>query len=657
MNILIYSHSSSFGGGENALKNLVSLLLENHSVDIIFPNTEGHLLEHFLSMKLPCYHYPYTHAVPNLSDTLTNYSEEKIARAFETLGLDKKKFDCVISNTTVLLEGIFASKYLNIPHITYAHEYLDDPNLEPSCFSPKRYLSFITNESTKLLACSSFLKEILGAQDKTEVLYPFSFEDKVEHSLVDSDITDIIVIGTRSIRKNMHFAVTVQKALKLRGRNVRIHFIGNDNTGSDILHKTIKNHQGPVEFHNMTLDPYFIKGKKVINLITALTEPFGLTIVESMQRSIPVVASKSGGPQELLKEDFLYDVNDVDGCVRALERVIDDYENACIYSSNRYTQLQKKNSQSNQIKVVNKLLKNAVNTYKGNNFVDPILQQHNLFSIVSSPLINEKFVINNIAELTNNNVEELTKIVEQERKNGMPTVKQDIDKYDIVPFGYSKSYDEMYKTGVNLAIKLVPFITNKNKILMLSSILLYLLAFNETKEKLKILSIGDGLGVDSIKLTQCGFDVDYMDYDASLMTEIAKANAKGTNLKFVKEIKKKYDVVICLEVIEHVPDIFSFIETLNDAIKPNGLLFISECFDGIRDFWPSHLLANEKYASSLFLLLLPYFELVGFNRNPYGKPYIFSKRSGKILPKDIDVALSNRTAMIELFNSKIKLGI
>lgn len=655
MNILIYSHSSSFGGGENALKNLVSVLSENHSVSIIFPEPKGHLVDYFLAQNISCYQYPFTHAVPNLASTLVNYSETRISESLRALGLDAQKFDCVISNTVVLLEGIFASKYLGIPHITYAHEYLDDPNLEPVCFTSNRYLKIITNESHQLLTCSSFLKDTLGDSAKTEVLYPFNFSDPIEFSLSESDTTDVLVIGTRSIRKNMHFAVTVQKALRLRGRNVKMHFIGTDNTGSTLLQQTIANRNELVELHQPTLDPYFIKDRKVVTLITALTEPFGLTIVESMQRGIPVVSSKSGGPQELLKDSYLYEVNDLDGCVRSLENIIDNYNSSCAYSRTRYSQLQKKNSRASQIKVIDKVLKNAIKNYSNNQFIDPLLNNLESFkTIIQSSSQDE--IISNIAIASSKSLDEVKKQLVLEQANHGASVLSDIHHYDVVPFAHSSKLDSLYKQGTGLAVELTATATDPNKKLMLVNILLKLLEFKETNPKMKILALGDGLGIDSASLVNCGFDVDYMDYDASTMTDIAKLNSSH-KLKFVTEIKKKYDAVICLEVIEHVPDIFSFIEVLNNALKSNGLLIISECFDGVRDCWPTHLADNEQYASSLFLLLLPYFELVDYSTIPFGKPYVFSKRNKPVLPKDIAKALSNRTTMIELLNSKIRLGI
>jgi glycosyltransferase involved in cell wall biosynthesis len=48
------------------------------------------------------------------------------------------------------------------------------------------------------------------------------------------------------------------------------------------------------------------------------SEPYGLTITKSLQRGMPVVSSRSGGPSELLSNAWLNEVDDLDGCVRIL---------------------------------------------------------------------------------------------------------------------------------------------------------------------------------------------------------------------------------------------------------------------------------------------------------------------------------------------------
>ena len=57
-------------------------------------------------------------------------------------------------------------------------------------------------------------------------------------------------------------------------------------------------------------------------------------------------------------------------------------------------------------------------------------------------------------------------------------------------------------------------------------------------------------------------------------------NESGLNISYLnkkpEEIKeKKFDVILCMEIIEHVDDVNFFIESCVNLIKPNGLIFFA----------------------------------------------------------------------------------
>jgi 2-polyprenyl-3-methyl-5-hydroxy-6-metoxy-1,4-benzoquinol methylase len=151
----------------------------------------------------------------------------------------------------------------------------------------------------------------------------------------------------------------------------------------------------------------------------------------------------------------------------------------------------------------------------------------------------------------------------------------------------------------------------------------------------KILCLGDGLGVDSITLASCGFDVHYVDFSDSLMRDCADLNFEKAqknhntelNISTLSAPVAPYDVVISLEVIEHTPSPKEFLSYISSNLNAGGLLFISECFDGIYDRWPTHLYLNEEYSSTLPVLAAPFFKLEDINSLPFGKPYLFSKNA------------------------------
>lgn len=100
---------------------------------------------------------------------------------------------------------------------------------------------------------------------------------------------------------------------------------------------------------------------------------------------------------------------------------------------------------------------------------------------------------------------------------------------------------------------------------------------------LSILDIGCGGGLIAEPFHNMGGDVLGIDA-SSINVEIAKTHAQQNNLNItylastaedlVKE-NKQFDVVLALEIIEHVNDVELFVKSCASLVKPNGLLFIS----------------------------------------------------------------------------------
>ena len=98
----------------------------------------------------------------------------------------------------------------------------------------------------------------------------------------------------------------------------------------------------------------------------------------------------------------------------------------------------------------------------------------------------------------------------------------------------------------------------------------------------KILDIGCGGGLVSEGLSKIGATVTGIDFIKENIN-VAKMHAKKNNLKinyFVKDFEKdkitsKYDVIIILEVLEHLNNWEKFVKKIKLSLKKNGTLIIS----------------------------------------------------------------------------------
>lgn len=100
----------------------------------------------------------------------------------------------------------------------------------------------------------------------------------------------------------------------------------------------------------------------------------------------------------------------------------------------------------------------------------------------------------------------------------------------------------------------------------------------------KVLDVGCGGGILSEGMAKRGATVTGIDMgDAPLsVAKLHKLESqvdveyfKSTAEDFVAEHAGKYDIVTCLEMIEHVPDPSSVIKACRSLVKPNGYVFFS----------------------------------------------------------------------------------
>ena len=100
---------------------------------------------------------------------------------------------------------------------------------------------------------------------------------------------------------------------------------------------------------------------------------------------------------------------------------------------------------------------------------------------------------------------------------------------------------------------------------------------------LDLLDIGCGGGLLSEPMARLGATVTGIDAaDRNIATAALHAGGQGLDIDYrattaesLAEAGKQYDVVLALEIVEHVADVELFLRTCGELVKPGGLLFLS----------------------------------------------------------------------------------
>ena len=109
----------------------------------------------------------------------------------------------------------------------------------------------------------------------------------------------------------------------------------------------------------------------------------------------------------------------------------------------------------------------------------------------------------------------------------------------------------------------------------------------------KLLDVGCGGGILSESLANEGADVTGID-QGDRVIKIAKLHAKESGIKvkykhiniedFYKNTDERFDVITCLEMLEHVPDPNSIINTCSKLLMPGGKIYFSTINKNLKAF-------------------------------------------------------------------------
>lgn len=106
---------------------------------------------------------------------------------------------------------------------------------------------------------------------------------------------------------------------------------------------------------------------------------------------------------------------------------------------------------------------------------------------------------------------------------------------------------------------------------------------NKEADEISLMDVGCGGGIAAISLAKFGYNISALDANESnILAGNQVAKEKKLDINFIHSTceehitsNQQYDVVLCLEVVEHVANLNEFLSNLGKLVKPGGVLILS----------------------------------------------------------------------------------
>ena len=230
--------------------------------------------------------------------------------------------------------------------------------------------------------------------------------------------------------------------------------------------------------------------------------------------------------------------------------------------------------------------------------------------VLPEPLRDEGQLVRWIAEVTSEAEPRVRRRLREEFDHCGIHLRRDLRKAGGRPHAWTGEAGRSHRDNRSFPYGLIIWNRNRIKLGMRRWMGEYLAGLDG--RTLEVLMVGEGLGFDAAYLSQAGHRVTYFDlpgyapaFARRLFDECASAVTVITDPGKIPE--GAFDAVVCLDVIEHVPDPPTFVRALRTYLRPRGHLIVHTPFYYIGPADVTHLDANRRYAGDLSL-----FEKHGF---------------------------------------------
>ncbi len=392
--VLFLDNTYTFGGAINSLLYLLRALDKSRFIPILLTaQPEIFLLKHFASLqwqhveiKLPWVHNRIYKIITRPKLFSSGFGLKCVNRirflywlmfvtlpeAFRYYLIGRKyKVRLVHLNNIIgsQLAGIIAAKFLGVPCIAHLRDFEDVDNVT------KLYAKLVNSH----IAISEAIKEnLLRLSVPKENIYVIhdaidldDFNDRLNYDYLRTEFNiangeKLFGIFGRIIKWKGIKEFVQAAALVIQSQpNTKAFIIGDCSDGDNeyltevkelIIHFDLEQDIIITGYRNDV--PYFMGLMDVVVHASITPEPFGMVLIEGMAMGKPVIATKMGGPLDIVEHGcsgFLVAPGDVNEMAEAIRLLINDHELAVVMGQNgkdRVTKLFSKERYASQVEAV-----------------------------------------------------------------------------------------------------------------------------------------------------------------------------------------------------------------------------------------------------------------------------------------------------------------
>lgn len=229
---------------------------------------------------------------------------------------------------------------------------------------------------------------------------------------------------------------------------------------------------------------------------------------------------------------------------------------------------------------------------------------------VEALISDDKFVVPTLTSLTESDSETVLARMEAEKNELGINVRRAMTKMECTPYVWTDNLDRFYQTTDAFLFETLVYNRSSFKKDLRRLVLRFAEKHRNPNGAIRVLIYGDGLGIDSCYLAARGYDVDYYEVSHTCIRFATALRTRlGLHFRILSDVDQiqdnNYDLVIALDVLEHVPDPPALTRALTRRLKMGGVLMVNAPFWFVEPAVQTHLARNKMYSGDLKTVFSP----------------------------------------------------